>query len=203
MSEQPHGPTQHHQPEKAGNPAKPGLMTGKYKWYVVGGLGIVAVLVFFFVSRSNSNAAGGTSSNTGTGASGAGLDPTTEAMLQSALQGASAGTYSGGGAIQGPAGPAGPAGPTGATGAAGAPGKAGAPGTPGKVITPPAKTPTPPKKPAPKPSPKTYTVKSGDTLSGIAKQFGISSWQTLYNTNRTVVGSNPNKIFPGQKLTIP
>ena len=46
----------------------------------------------------------------------------------------------------------------------------------------------------------TYTVVSGDTLSGIAAAKGISNWHTLYNENTSVVGSNPNLIFPGQVL---
>ena len=47
---------------------------------------------------------------------------------------------------------------------------------------------------------KSYTVVSGDTLSGIAAKEGVSSWETLYNENASTVGSNPNLIFPGQVL---
>lgn len=47
----------------------------------------------------------------------------------------------------------------------------------------------------------TYVVKSGDTLSGIARKLGISNWQTLYNQNKSVIGSNPNLIRSGQQLT--
>lgn len=47
-----------------------------------------------------------------------------------------------------------------------------------------------------------YTVQSGDTLSGIAAQEGISDWHTLYNENLSVVGSNPDLIYPGQVLTL-
>ena len=46
---------------------------------------------------------------------------------------------------------------------------------------------------------KSYTVVSGDTLSKIASAHGIN-WQSLYNQNKSVVGSNPNLIFPGQVL---
>jgi LysM repeat protein len=46
-----------------------------------------------------------------------------------------------------------------------------------------------------------YTVKSGDTLSGIARKLGIPSWRTLYEANKSVIGSNYNLIRPGQKLT--
>jgi LysM repeat protein len=45
-----------------------------------------------------------------------------------------------------------------------------------------------------------YTVVSGDTLSGIAAKEGISNWETLYQENQSTVGSNPNLIFPGQVL---
>ena len=48
---------------------------------------------------------------------------------------------------------------------------------------------------------KTYTVKSGDTLSEIAAKYGIT-WQTIYNNNRYVIGNNPNIIKPGQVLKI-
>jgi nucleoid-associated protein YgaU len=47
-----------------------------------------------------------------------------------------------------------------------------------------------------------YVVQSGDTLSGIAAQFG-SSVQAIYESNLTTIGSNPNLIVPGQKLYIP
>ena len=47
----------------------------------------------------------------------------------------------------------------------------------------------------------TYIVKSGDTLSGIAKKLGISNWRTLYDQNKSIIGSNYNLIRPGQKLS--
>lgn len=60
-----------------------------------------------------------------------------------------------------------------------------------------------PSKPAPKPKPAakpgTYTVRSGDTLSGIAAKFG-TSWQELQRINGL---ANANLIFPGQVLTLP
>lgn len=49
-----------------------------------------------------------------------------------------------------------------------------------------------------------YTVKSGDTLSGIARKLtGSTSWQAIYEQNKSVIGSNPNRIKAGQVLTIP
>lgn len=44
-----------------------------------------------------------------------------------------------------------------------------------------------------------YTVKPGDTLSGIGAQHGVS-WQSIASANHL---SNPNLIYPGQQLTIP
>ena len=44
----------------------------------------------------------------------------------------------------------------------------------------------------------TYTVQSGDTLSGIAAQHG-TSWQTLQQLNAI---ADPNLIYPGQVLKI-
>ena len=53
-------------------------------------------------------------------------------------------------------------------------------------------------------SDKTYTVKSGDCLSRIAaSQTGkASNWQTIYSDNKSVIGSNPNLIYPGQVYKI-
>src|SRR5262249_48817844 len=47
-----------------------------------------------------------------------------------------------------------------------------------------------------------YTVVHGDTLSGIAAKEGVSDWHTLYNENKSVVGANPDLIYPGQVLTL-
>lgn len=61
-------------------------------------------------------------------------------------------------------------------------------------------------RPAP-PPPKTYTVKKGDTLWGIAVKFLKSGarWPEIYNipANKKVIGPNPNLIYPGQVLRIP
>ena len=62
---------------------------------------------------------------------------------------------------------------------------------PGQVLTLPGGS-----KPAP--AKRTYTVRSGDTLSGIAARYG-TSWQTLAQKNGL---SNPNLIYPGQVLKI-
>ncbi|RKT12006.1 murein DD-endopeptidase MepM/ murein hydrolase activator NlpD [Streptomyces sp. 1114.5] len=48
-----------------------------------------------------------------------------------------------------------------------------------------------------------YRVVSGDTLSKIADAKRVEGgWQALYEQNRSVVGANPNLIFPGQQLAI-
>ncbi|MET3937969.1 nucleoid-associated protein YgaU [Paenibacillus sp. PvP094] len=56
-----------------------------------------------------------------------------------------------------------------------------------------------------KKSSKTYTVKSGDSLSKIAKlELGSSSkWNEIYKLNVKTIGSNPNRIKSGQKLVMP
>lgn len=50
-----------------------------------------------------------------------------------------------------------------------------------------------------------YTVKLGDTLSGIAQALlgDESLWIDLYNANLSVIGSNPDLIYPNQVLNIP
>ena len=51
----------------------------------------------------------------------------------------------------------------------------------------------------------TYTVVKGDCLWNIAKRFygNGSKYSVIYNANRSVIGGNPNLIYPGQVLTIP
>lgn len=46
-----------------------------------------------------------------------------------------------------------------------------------------------------------YEVKSGDNLSAIAKNYGLT-WQEIYEANRDVV-KDPDLIQPGWKLKIP
>lgn len=47
-------------------------------------------------------------------------------------------------------------------------------------------------------TPRSYVVKRGDTLSKIAG----SNWPKVFEANRKVIGSNPNRIFPGQTLRV-
>lgn len=51
---------------------------------------------------------------------------------------------------------------------------------------------------------KTYTVKSGDTLSKIAKEFlgDANAYMEIFNANKDQL-SDPDKIKPGQVLKIP
>jgi len=49
-----------------------------------------------------------------------------------------------------------------------------------------------------------YVVKSGDSLSKIAKHHygNASEWKRIFEANTDVI-KDPDKIFPGQKLKIP
>ena len=49
----------------------------------------------------------------------------------------------------------------------------------------------------------TYKVKSGDTLSAIARKLGISNWRDLYELNKSLIGGNPNYIKVGQVFNVP
>ena len=51
-------------------------------------------------------------------------------------------------------------------------------------------------------SQQTYEVKSGDNLSKIAARIGGITWKDIFEANRDQI-SDPDKIFPGQKLKIP
>ena len=49
-----------------------------------------------------------------------------------------------------------------------------------------------------------YEIKSGDTLSAIAKHLlgDANAYMKIFEANREVI-KDPNKIFPGQKIRIP
>lgn len=70
-----------------------------------------------------------------------------------------------------------------------------------RVIATPVAAPAP-VEPAPAPVGNEYTVQSGDTLTEIAAVTGANNWQEVYNNNRTVIGDNPNLIFPQQVLFV-
>ncbi|MER5805914.1 transglycosylase family protein [Streptomyces mirabilis] len=46
-----------------------------------------------------------------------------------------------------------------------------------------------------------YTVRGGDTLSGIAERHG-TTWRKIYAANRAVIGGDPDLIMPGQRLDL-
>lgn len=173
------------------------------RMYLIGGLGIVAVLVFFFVRKSNSNTAATTAAATPstTGA----LDPNTLATLQSLglLGSGSTGMQGTGGATgntgaTGPPGPAGPPGPTGDVSQAVA-NEIGHGGTAADYAarlawglnagTTTAWHPT------------VIHVTPGETLASLAAKYHIvGGAQGLYNLNRSVIGAN-QQIHPGMVLT--
>ncbi|MFI8966231.1 transglycosylase family protein [Streptomyces sp. NPDC053493] len=48
-----------------------------------------------------------------------------------------------------------------------------------------------------------YTVKPGDSLSGIAEENGLlGGWTALYDHNKKTVGTDPDLILPGQSLEL-
>ncbi|MFI8518285.1 transglycosylase family protein [Streptomyces sp. NPDC085481] len=49
-----------------------------------------------------------------------------------------------------------------------------------------------------------HVVQRGDTLSSIARRFGVrGGWQALYTANRAVVGADPNRLLVGMMLRLP
>ncbi|AVH59563.1 MULTISPECIES: LysM peptidoglycan-binding domain-containing protein [Streptomyces] len=46
-----------------------------------------------------------------------------------------------------------------------------------------------------------YTVREGDTLSGIAARHG-TTWKKIYAANQAVIGGDPDLIVPGQRLDL-
>ena len=55
------------------------------------------------------------------------------------------------------------------------------------------------------PAKKTYTVVKGDCLWKIAATHlgNGSRWKEIYELNKSVIGGNPNLIYPGQVFTLP
>lgn len=72
-----------------------------------------------------------------------------------------------------------------------------------KVVADDLKAP-PPKPEEPEEKIEFYEIASGDTLGAIAKKFyGKSSrYMKIFEANREII-SDPNKIYPGQKIRIP
>lgn len=101
---------------------KKGGTLDKYKWWLIGGLAVIAIAVFYFTSQSNQNAQ---SSNTS--ATQPGIDPNTGLPYASEMGMGGMGGFPffgmGGGGGRGARGPAGPAGKPGPRGKRGPPGK--------------------------------------------------------------------------------
>ena len=51
---------------------------------------------------------------------------------------------------------------------------------------------------------RSYTIEKGDTLSGIAKRFygKAKYWRQIHEANSAAI-DNPDRIFPGQVITLP
>ncbi|HEX6889102.1 MAG TPA: LysM peptidoglycan-binding domain-containing protein [Chryseolinea sp.] len=67
--------------------------------------------------------------------------------------------------------------------------------------------PSPTAKPKTQPAPpqnREYVIKSGDSLSKIAKQFygDAGAWKKIFEANRDKI-TDPDLIYPGQKIIIP
>lgn len=76
------------------------------------------------------------------------------------------------------------------------------PAQPAAQVAPPIAQPAP--KPA-APVSEQYTVKSGDSLSKIAKaHYGDAlKWHQIYDANKALIGDNPDMIQPSQVLKLP
>ena len=64
-----------------------------------------------------------------------------------------------------------------------------------------ASTPSPSVTPIPEPTPQVYVIKSGDTLSRIAREFNVTL-DALLEANKDTI-SNPNRIKVGDEIIIP
>jgi len=47
-----------------------------------------------------------------------------------------------------------------------------------------------------------YVVKPGDNLSTISWWFHTHGYGPIYDANRSVIGADPDLIFPGQRIRI-
>jgi nucleoid-associated protein YgaU len=67
-----------------------------------------------------------------------------------------------------------------------------------------ASTPATPAAAAPEQRVEYYDIKSGDTLSAIAKRYygKASAYMRIFEANRELI-KDPDKIYPGQKIRIP
>lgn len=192
-------------PADAGSiPSAKDKKSKQMRMYLVGGLAVVAVLVFFFVRKSNSNTAATAATPSTTGA----LDPNTLATLQSlGLLG------SGSTGMQGVGGATGDTGATGPTGPAGPPGPAGSTGDISQAVANEIGHGSTAADYAARVQwalsagnttawhPTIIHVTPGETLASLAAKYHIvGGAQGLYNLNRSVIGATPT-IHPGMVLT--
>ena len=47
-----------------------------------------------------------------------------------------------------------------------------------------------------------FIVRRGDNLTVIARWFHVRGYAPLYDWNKTVIGRNPDLIYPGQKIIV-
>lgn len=183
----------------------------KNRMYILLGLAGVALLVFFFTRKSSANAqqaAGGTPTT--------GLDPSTQAALQSALANQGFGLGSGSSGLPGEMGPTGAPGTPGAPGKPGKPGPRGPKGPPGgkhhhkkrkpkrRKLVPPTNGPggtTGGTTSGRLTNTEFATVKPGQTLAAFAQAHGTTA-STVYGMNRHTIGSNPNAAHAGMRLRV-
>lgn len=73
-----------------------------------------------------------------------------------------------------------------------------------KVIADDIRAPEPEPEAAPEPQDEFYEIVSGDTLGAIAKNFygNAGAYMKIFEANKDII-SDPNKIYPGQKIRIP
>ncbi|MBT8068037.1 MAG: peptidoglycan-binding protein LysM [Gammaproteobacteria bacterium] len=72
-----------------------------------------------------------------------------------------------------------------------------------KIVADDLKAPPPPPE-EPEEKAEFYEIVSGDTLGGIAKKYygSAGKYMKIFEANRDII-SDPNKIYPGQKIRIP
>ena len=80
----------------------------------------------------------------------------------------------------------------------GGPGGAGASASPSSAVE---ESPSPSPTAIPEPTPQLYTIKSGDTLSKIARRFNVTL-DALLAANKDTI-KNPNRIQVGDEIIIP
>lgn len=171
-------------PPETGEKGKKKKPLGKFQTPIIIGAVVIIGIVFVAIRSSNKNANAAEAQPNQNATTQGGINPATGYLYGSPADLAAMGSSGATAGVPGPAGPAGPAGPT---------GPAGPPGKPG----------TPAPKPKPHPAPKFHTVTAGENLTEIANKYGIQGgWHTLYHLNRNLIGGNPNKIYPGQRLKL-